>query len=51
MIKELWTKTNGRIESILMSLPPNVQWVYDHHPEGSEEEKLVKVLENPKIGI
>jgi coproporphyrinogen III oxidase len=29
-----------------MSLPPNVQWVYDHHPEvGSEEEKLVKVLE------
>jgi coproporphyrinogen III oxidase len=25
-----------------MSLPPNVQWVYDHHPEvGSEEEKLV----------
>jgi len=41
-------KTNGRIESILMSLPPNVQWVYDHHPEsGSEEEKLIKVLENP----
>jgi coproporphyrinogen III oxidase len=25
--------------SILMSLPPHVQWVYDHHPEvGSEEE-------------
>jgi coproporphyrinogen III oxidase len=25
-----------------------VQWVYDHHPEsGSEEEKLIKVLENP----
>jgi len=41
-------KTNGRIESILMSLPPNVQWVYDHHPEkGSEEEKLIKVLQNP----
>jgi coproporphyrinogen III oxidase len=41
-------KTNGRIESILMSLPPHVQWVYDHHPEsGSEEEKLIKVLENP----
>ena len=41
-------KTNGRIESILMSLPPKVQWVYDHHPEtGSEEEKLLKVLENP----
>ena len=41
-------KTNGRIESILMSLPPKVQWVYDHHPEtGSEEEKLIKVLEKP----
>ena len=41
-------KTNGRIESILMSLPPHVQWVYDHHPEeGSEEEKLINVLQNP----
>ena len=41
-------KTNGRIESILMSLPPHVQWVYDHHPqEGSEEEKLLKVLKEP----
>ncbi len=41
-------KTNGRIESILMSLPPHVQWVYDHHPEaGSEEEKLIEVLQNP----
>lgn len=45
-------KTNGRIESILMSLPPHVQWIYDYHPEvGSEEEKLVKVLENPKEWI
>ena len=42
-------KTNGRIESILMSLPPHVQWVYDHHPEkGSEEEKLIQVLQHPK---
>ena len=41
-------KTNGRIESILMSLPPHVQWVYDYHPQkGSEEEKLVKILQNP----
>ncbi len=41
-------KTNGRIESILMSLPPHVQWIYDHHPKvGSEEERLVKVLERP----
>lgn len=42
-------KTNGRIESILMSLPPHVQWVYDHHPEkGSAEENLIKVLEKPR---
>lgn len=42
-------KTNGRIESILMSLPPHVQWKYDHHPDlGSEEEKLITVLKNPK---
>ena len=41
-------KTNGRIESILMSLPPRVQWRYDHQPEpGSEEEKLIKVLKDP----
>ena len=41
-------KTNGRIESILMSLPPHVQWHYDHHPvAGSEEEKLIQVLEKP----
>lgn len=45
-------KTNGRIESILMSLPPHVQWIYDYHPEpGSEEEKLINVLENPKEWI
>ena len=42
-------KTNGRIESILMSLPPTVQWKYNHHPaENSEENKLLKVLAKPK---
>tara|TARA_R110002050_G_scaffold64647_2_gene140477 strand:+ start:25791 stop:26729 length:939 start_codon:yes stop_codon:yes gene_type:complete len=42
-------KTNGRIESILMSLPPHVQWVYDHHPiKGTEEERLLNVLAKPK---
>lgn len=42
-------KTNGRIESILMSLPKHVQWHYNHQAvAGSEEEKLVQVLENPK---
>lgn len=42
-------KTNGRIESILMSLPPHVQWHYNHQPKnGSEEERLLKVLKNPR---
>lgn len=41
-------KTNGRIESILMSLPPVVQWRYDHHPEkGTEEWNLLQVLKAP----
>lgn len=45
-------KTNGRMESILMSLPPHVQWVYDHHPEpGSEEARLIEVLETPREWI
>jgi len=45
-------KTNGRIESILMSLPPHVQWVYDYNPEpGSEEERLINVLKNPQEWI
>ena len=42
-------KTNGRIESILMSLPPIVQWKYNHHPEeNSEEERLLNILMNPR---
>jgi len=42
-------RTKGRIESILMSLPPHVQWQYDHEPKaGSEEAKLLEVLKNPK---
>ena len=42
-------KTNGRIESILMSLPPKVQWQYNHKPkEGSGEKKLLDVLKKPK---
>lgn len=41
-------KTKGRIESILMSLPPTVQWVYDHKPKkNSEEAKLLTVLKKP----
>jgi len=42
-------KTNGRIESVLMSLPPKVQWHYDHHPEkDSPEAELMKVIRKPK---
>lgn len=45
-------KTNGRIESILMSLPPHVQWRYDYHPKkGSEEDRLVQLLKNPKAWV
>lgn len=34
-------QTGGRVESILMSLPPEVAWSYNWHPVvGSEEEKL-----------
>lgn len=38
-------KTNGRIESILMSLPPRARWEYNYHPEeGTPEADLVKNL-------
>jgi coproporphyrinogen III oxidase len=42
-------ETGGRTESILMSLPPRVRWVYDHQPApGSEEARLVEVLRRPR---
>ena len=42
-------KTNGRAESILMSLPPTVRFEYNHQPEpGSEEDKLLQVCLKPK---
>ncbi|MHA7634318.1 oxygen-dependent coproporphyrinogen oxidase [Corallococcus sp. M7] len=42
-------ETQGRTESILMSLPPRVRWRYDHHPEpGTPEARLVEVLRNPR---
>ncbi len=41
-------RTDGRIESILMSLPLTSRWEYDHHPEpGTPEARLVDVLQNP----
>lgn len=41
--------TNGRSESILMSLPPTVRFDYDFNiEENSEEEKIQQVFLNPK---
>ena len=42
-------KTAGRIESILMSLPPLASWAYAHAPEPeSEEARLIAVLRSPR---
>ncbi len=44
--------TNGRIESILMSLPLTARWEYCHEVDGSsEEERLLEVLRKPKDWI
>lgn len=41
-------RTNGRTESILMSLPPRVRWDYNVEPQpGSPEAQLVAVLREP----
>jgi coproporphyrinogen III oxidase len=41
-------KTNGRTESILMSLPPTVRFEYDYKPEpGSAEDKLWQACLHP----
>jgi coproporphyrinogen III oxidase len=38
-------ETNGRIESILMSLPPTAKWLYNYQPKpGSDEEKTLSLL-------
>lgn len=38
-------RTNGRIESILMSMPPRARWEYNYHPEaGSKEAELLEYL-------
>jgi coproporphyrinogen III oxidase len=38
-------ETNGRIESILMSLPKNASWIYDYTPvENSNEAKTLSLL-------
>ncbi|MBU2098264.1 MAG: oxygen-dependent coproporphyrinogen oxidase [Gammaproteobacteria bacterium] len=39
----------GRVESILMSLPPEVRWVYDWHPDdGTEEARLYTDFLRPR---
>ncbi|GAB4040575.1 oxygen-dependent coproporphyrinogen oxidase [Spirosoma gilvum] len=39
-------ETNGRTESILMSMPPQANWAYDYRPEpGSREEQTLKRLQ------
>ena len=41
-------KTNGRIESILMSLPPTVRFEYNYQPVcGTEEDKLLQACLHP----
>jgi coproporphyrinogen III oxidase len=38
-------KTDGRIESILMSLPTEARWEYDHHPlPGSREAETLEAI-------
>ncbi len=41
--------TNGRIESILMSLPLTSRWEYCHEvAQGSQEDRLLQVLKKPR---
>jgi coproporphyrinogen III oxidase len=41
--------TNGRVESILMSLPPIACWDYDFHPgPASPEAALTEILKHPR---
>lgn len=41
-------QSNGRTESILMSLPPIVEWKYDYHPEpNSPEAELYETFLKP----
>jgi coproporphyrinogen III oxidase len=42
-------QSGGRIESILMSLPPLVRWEYDYQPEpGTPEDRLYKEYLRPR---
>ncbi len=42
-------RTNGRVESILSSLPSEVRWSYGHGPRaGTPEARLIDVLKQPR---
>jgi len=42
-------QSGGRTESILMSMPPQVRWEYDHHPEpGTPEAALLERYLQPR---
>ena len=41
-------KTNGRVESILMSLPPHAEWKYNFIPEKDSEEEKALTFFQPK---
>lgn len=42
-------RSGGRIESILMSMPLQARWEYEHHPEpGSPEAQMLEVLKQPR---
>ena len=40
-------KTQGRTESILMSLPPHVQWHYQFEAQTKAEKQLLDVVSQP----
>jgi coproporphyrinogen III oxidase len=40
---------NPRVEGVMVSAPPLIAWEYNHKIEvGSEEERLMKILKQPK---
>jgi len=40
---------NPRVEGVMVSAPPLIAWEYNHKiEEGSEEERLMKILKEPK---
>ena len=41
-------KTNGRTESILMSLPPRARWGYNYKPEPGSVEEIMQQYYKPK---